>query len=435
MRITSALNTGRKYDLVVFGASGFTGKHVVQYLTERLPSNPNLKWAMAGRDVTKIKQVNHEWISRLKNVDVIQADVKDVASLKRMSSESQIVLNCVGPYSVYGESVVKSCIDTSTHYLDVSGEPYFLESIQSKYHEDAIRNSCFVIGACGFDSIPADMAVDMVCKNYKDQIDSIETYLQTKTKKGNIRINYATWESLVNGYKNYLRLKQVRNQLFNHDLLTTDPRAVNFFKHDSRKRKGIHYLNGFYVVPFVGSDRSVIKRSQFAKFLYSSQHDLDDYVQNNHLIPVQTYYEFPSLVEFMKAVWVGLWINTINKTDFGTRLLLKYAHIFSAGISSKNVEPSKEFLAGCSFEMRVVANLKMKNGKTGNKTLMVTGPDPGYRSAAICLIESAFCLLNHDGKIPDGITGGVYTPSFILSQTELVRNLNLNGMRFYLNDI
>lgn len=376
MRITSILSSSRKYDLVIFGASGFTGKHVVEYLIERLKCkssifrpyvNPDdIKWAVAGRDASRIVQVNHE-IFRSNRIDIIEADVNNMASLRNMTSRTRLLLNCVGPYATYGDPVVKSCLDTSTHYLDVSGEPYFLETIQSKYHEDCIRRKTLMIGSCGFDSVPADMGVDHVTSIFGYQnIESIETYLMTKSSNGRIRGNFPTWASLVTGYRNYEKLKDVRNRFFRHDLLTVDPRVKDFFKHDSMSRKVFQIKNGKYILPFPGSDRSVIKRSQFFKFTQSQDYD----VYSTPLIPIQTYYEFPSLIDLISCIFAVLSVSLLKSSDFGIKLLMDYSKIFSGGIFDRNVNPSKEDLAGCSFDMRIVA--KLKNGL--EKSLAITGP-------------------------------------------------------------
>jgi len=103
----------------------------------------------------------------LSGIEKVAADVSDVDSLRRMAQQCDVVINCVGPYRFYGENVVKACIAEGTHHVDVSGEPQFLEKMQLLYHKEAEAKGVYIVGACGFDSIPADMGTVFLQNNFK----------------------------------------------------------------------------------------------------------------------------------------------------------------------------------------------------------------------------------------------------------------------------
>lgn len=127
----------------------------------------------------------------------------------------QLVINCCGPFQLYGEPVVLACIEAGTHYVDITGEPLFIEQMQAKYHEMAHRKSSIVIPACGFDSIPADMGVLHLEKQFPGQVNSVECYMTTWVEEDTFEgavINYGTWQSAVLAMANDDQLVQLRKK-------------------------------------------------------------------------------------------------------------------------------------------------------------------------------------------------------------------------------
>jgi len=122
---------------------------------------------------------------KLDNNPIITADILNLASIEEMCRQTEILINCVGPYRYYGEEIIKQCLNTNTHHVDFSGEPEYLETIQLKYNQIAANRNVFIIGGCGFDSVVADMGVLFTRKCYFDSnqtnLDSVESYLTLKT--------------------------------------------------------------------------------------------------------------------------------------------------------------------------------------------------------------------------------------------------------------
>ena len=127
-----------KYDLVIYGASGFTGQFVIEYL-ERAAQQHQLTWAVAGRSEGRLRaalaRAGAVLGTDLSRVPTIVCDSSDTSSLLAMARQARLVLNCVGPYRFYGESVVEACVEAGAHHLDISGEPQYLEKMQLKYHQ------------------------------------------------------------------------------------------------------------------------------------------------------------------------------------------------------------------------------------------------------------------------------------------------------------
>ena len=136
-----------------------------------------MKFGVSGRRKQALEAVVKEFASDIENVPIIVADLKDEESLKKMTEQAKVLVNCCGPYRFYGEPVVKACIATRTHQVDVSGEPQYIESMQLKYDKAAQDAGIYIISACGFDSIPCDLGIIFAQQKFDGDVNAIETYL------------------------------------------------------------------------------------------------------------------------------------------------------------------------------------------------------------------------------------------------------------------
>ncbi|MEV6414034.1 saccharopine dehydrogenase NADP-binding domain-containing protein [Kribbella sp. NPDC051718] len=162
----------RPYDVVIFGATGFTGELTAQYLAKNAPAE--LKWALAGRNSTKLEAVR----SKLGvDVDLLIADVDDAVSLKKIAEAARIVVTTVGPYVRYGEPLVAACAEAGTDYLDLTGESEFVDRMYVAYNAKAVETGARIIHCCGFDSIPYDLGVqytvEQLPKNVPIKVDGM----------------------------------------------------------------------------------------------------------------------------------------------------------------------------------------------------------------------------------------------------------------------
>jgi len=149
----------RELQIVSFGATGFTGGLVAEYLAKVAIREP-LRWALAGRSRTKLEAVLGRlspWLGASPAPELIVADAADDAALAQMARRTRVVITTVGPYAKYGEPLVRACAEQGTDYVDLTGEPEFVDLTRARYHVLAERRRARIVHACGFDSIPHDL--------------------------------------------------------------------------------------------------------------------------------------------------------------------------------------------------------------------------------------------------------------------------------------
>lgn len=155
-----------KFDIVVYGATGFTGKLVAEYLTQHYKTDKTLKWAMAGRSLGKLKAVR-DAIGAPGNTPLIVADASDAASLRAMAEQTMSVITTVGPYQLYGEELLAACVATGTDYFDLCGEPIWMRQMIDKYEAAAKESGARIVFSCGFDSVPFELGTFFVQEEAK----------------------------------------------------------------------------------------------------------------------------------------------------------------------------------------------------------------------------------------------------------------------------
>src|SRR5713226_10714974 len=147
-----------KFDIVVYGATGFTGQLVAEYLAAHYKGDGNLKWAMAGRSKEKLAAVR-DAIGAPADTPLIVADASDPASLRAMVDQTGSVLSTVGPYQLYGSELVAACAATGTDYLDLCGEPVWMRQMIDAHEATAKSSGARIVFSCGFDSLPFELGV------------------------------------------------------------------------------------------------------------------------------------------------------------------------------------------------------------------------------------------------------------------------------------
>jgi short subunit dehydrogenase-like uncharacterized protein len=143
----------KNLDIVLYGASGFTGQLCVRYFAEN--AGPGLRWAIAGRNEVKLKEI----INALSlDVEVIVADGNDNEALDKLTTKTKVVLSTAGPFHRYGSKLVASCVKNSTHYADITGENFWVRELIDKHHVEAASKGIRIVPSCGYDSLPSDLA-------------------------------------------------------------------------------------------------------------------------------------------------------------------------------------------------------------------------------------------------------------------------------------
>uniref|UniRef100_A0A3Q2GFU3 Saccharopine dehydrogenase-like oxidoreductase n=1 Tax=Cyprinodon variegatus TaxID=28743 RepID=A0A3Q2GFU3_CYPVA len=412
----------RPYHLVIFGASGFTGQFVVEEVARTVSEGPNgnLRWAVAGRSKQKLEKVLEQAAGVLSKpelrteVDVIVADVGEPDSLAAMCKQAVIVLNCVGPYRFFGEPVVKACVENGAHHIDICGEPQFLEGMQLNYSQQAAEKGVFVIGSCGFDSIPADMGVLYTRDQFRGTLTAVESFLTVSAGPEGGCIHDGTWQSAIYGFADGHKLQSLRRK-FNHKPLPSVGSKL--------RRRYNHNEIQQYAVPFMGSDPSVVKRTQ--RFL----------VEEHQATPVQygAYAGVGGVGSIIKMIFAGMMFWFLVKFSFGRNLLIKYPEFFSFGFFSK-AGPTRKQMEGSSFQFSLYGEgytdeQDPTQGKPNAKIrTLVQGPEAGYVATPIAMVQAALTILNEPAALPK--KGGVYTPGAAFSKTTLIDRLNKHGIQF-----
>lgn len=171
-----------EFDIVVYGASGFTGRLVAEYLASRSGEPRDLKWAMAGRSLDKLAAVRDE-IGAPKDTPLIAADAANPASLEAMLKRTKAVLTTVGPYQLYGTDLVAACVASGTDYLDLCGEPVWMRQMIDKYQAAAQASGARIVFSCGYDSIPFELGVFFLQDTAKTKFGSTFNRVKGRVRK------------------------------------------------------------------------------------------------------------------------------------------------------------------------------------------------------------------------------------------------------------
>ncbi|KNC81526.1 hypothetical protein SARC_06153 [Sphaeroforma arctica JP610] len=428
----------RQHDYVVFGCTGFTGEFVLE---EMLRLNPKGKIAAAGRSHAKVEATVKRVVGRVEgcqiaDVAIVVADVKDTQSMTNMAKSTQLILNCVGPFRFFGEPVVKCCAENGTHYVDITGEPEFMERMYLKYNDVAKSNGSLIVNACGFDSIPADLGCEFAVQQFKDRqlVSKVESFLFMHAEKGG-SAHYTTYECAIHGFANQGELKQTRQQIKAMDEQNGRGGAISTIGPRPKPGDLIPWNKAMdaYTLPFPGSDASVVRRTQ----LYM------DKVAGLHPVNFGASFCVKSTLYLFITSIVGMVFTFLAKYEFGRKLLLDNPKLFSFGVFSHE-GPTIEQIHASSFEMRMIvsaydSHAAMKDHKTKaptiKKMIRVIGPEPGYIATSSFIVCSALSLVE-DGKERAkrgnglDIQGGVYTPAVALFHEKFIQRLAKRNIKF-----
>uniref|UniRef100_A0A8D9EYS6 Saccharopine dehydrogenase-like oxidoreductase n=2 Tax=Cacopsylla melanoneura TaxID=428564 RepID=A0A8D9EYS6_9HEMI len=406
-----------RLDLIVFGATGYTGKCAVKNLVS-LSKQYNVKWGIAGRNLAAL-QNSLKWASdktgeNLIDIPIVIADLKTESSILIMAKKCRVLLNCVGPYTWYGETVVKACIEAKTHHLDITGEPYFMEHIQYEYNSRAQESEVYIVSACGIETLPLDMGVLMLQDMFEGQPNSMDCYISfgyegSKRQKG-AALHTGTWDSALLIGKMEDKRKEIHRKLYPTGLKQFDPLP--------EPRAPVHKFNSRYCVEaIIGPDQSVISRTQ--QYLYENQ--------GRRPVPFKSYFMLPYWLlawGFYIAALVFLMLTKFNPFCI---LLSKFPQLYSFGMVSREGprEDELEF-----FKMKTVIQATGWESKTSkkDKTMQLTlkCSDPGYNFTSTILIMAGITLLKETEHLP--AKGGVFTPGALFYKTNIMDELCKQGL-------
>lgn len=411
-----------KLDIVIFGATGFTGRYVIKEAA-RLAKEKEFNFGVAGRRKEALESAVKTYAPDIENVPIIIADIKNEESLKKMVEKARVLVNCCGPFIYYGEPVIKACIAAKVHYVDVTGETLFVEDMLLKYNKEAQDAGIYIVNACGFDSVPADLGVVFTQQKFGGEVNSTEIYFNVlNIEKINKPIaNFATLESFIYGLVNINKIRDIRKKLFLEKLPHLKPKL----KFRSWLPHRCAFTNKWSVL-FPSGDHAIINRSQ--------RYFFDKYKQR----PIQTsvYISFESIFYIFFLLFFMIINIILLKFSYGRSLILKYPKLCTLGLITHE-EPSEETLN--QLEVSLIFSARGWTEKLSepsdvhsdlpNKEMIakVTSCNP-YKVTAIIVILCALTIFKDSDKMPEG--GGVFTTGAAFSKTSLIDELNKEGVKF-----
>ncbi|PKM30684.1 MAG: saccharopine dehydrogenase [Gammaproteobacteria bacterium HGW-Gammaproteobacteria-11] len=385
-----------EFDIIVYGASGFTGRLVAEYLSQEYAGDSSLRWAMAGRSAEKLAQVRDE-IGAPADIPLVVADTSDPASIEAMVKRTRVVLTTVGPYQLYGGVVVAACAKHGTDYVDLCGEPAWMRQMIDAHAETAKQSGARIVFSCGFDSIPFDLGVFFLQQEALRQTGKPIQRIKGRVRKMKGTFSGGTAASLKASMAAAKADPGILQLMTNHFALTpgfsgAEQPPANVPEYDESL--------GSWAAPFIMAainTRNIHRSNLLLKHQYGS-----DFVYDEMLL-----------------TGPGDQGKAIADAVAGDRSL-------SSDKAPKPGEgPSKEERENGFYDVLFIGTAA--NGKT--LMASVSGQkDPGYGSTSRMIAESAICLVRDATSTP----GGIWTTAPAMGEALIKRLVAHAGLQFKL---
>jgi len=352
--------SNKKYDLVVYGASGFTGQLICEYLSTH-KDTLNLDWAIAGRNTDKLDLLSTQLSYENKKIDVLYSDSFDKISLDSVCSQSRLIISTVGPYAIYGENLIVSCINNNTHYLDLTGEPHFVHEISKKYAQKAYDNNVAIVHSCGFESIPPDIGVYSAINQLNEPNADVSYFFES-----NGNISGGTWASFINS-------------------LSSPQPIISSSSKKKVRRKKIFFHKEFkrWALFFPVIDKYIVRKTAKSFSNYGENFSFSEYM---------LFKSGKKLIMILIGIFI---VSIISKSKLIKKWLLS--------LKPSGSGPSKEERAKNWFVSKIIAK-----GKRASVITTIKGGDPGYGDTSKFISEMALCVLTQGDQLLKN--KGILTP-------------------------
>jgi short subunit dehydrogenase-like uncharacterized protein len=376
--------TDRQYDLALFGATGFTGGLTAEYLAANAPDG--LRWALVGRNRAKLEAVRARLAAASPAAplpDLVEADAADRTALGGVAESTRVVITTVGPYALYGGPLVAACAAAGSDYVDLTGEPEFVDRMWIEHHAEAQRSGARLVHCCGFDSIPHDLGAYFTVRQLPEGVPlKVNGYVRS-----NASFSGGTYHSAINGFA---RARQTIGAA--KERRRGEPRPSGREIHSTGLGIRRDSELGGWVVPLPTIDGAVVRRSAAALERYGP-----DFTYGHHMVAKR--------LSTIAALGAGVGtVAALAPLPPTRKLLLK---LKSPGEGPGEAERAKSW-----FEVKFV-------GEGGGERVVteVSGGDPGYGETSKMLAESALCLAFDE--LPD--TAGQVTTAEAMGDALLAR--------------
>lgn len=384
----------REFDVIVYGATGFTGRLVAEYLAKQYGVGGSLKWAMAGRSESKLAAVRDE-IGAPKETPFVVADVSDPSSLKAMAERTSVVLTTVGPYQLYGSDVVAACVAAGTDYVDLCGETPWMHTIIDAHSDAAKKSGARIVLSCGFDSIPFDMGVFFLQEQAKKQLGGTVPRVKTRVRAMKGTFSGGTVASFRATMAEAGKNPEVVTLL--QDPFSLTPGFSGPPQPEGNKPEYDESL-GVWLAPFIMASintRNVHRSNALLGHAYGK-----DFVYDEMMIA-----------------------GPGEQGEAVAKMIAGDSSMMSEDAPKPGEGPSKKEREEGMYDVLIIGEAKdgksIKVGVTGDR-------DPGYGSTSKIIAEAAVCLAKDDISAP----GGVYTSAPAMGMKLVDRLISNAGLTF-----
>jgi len=391
------MSNENKFDVVIYGATGFTGKLVAEYMVGQYGHNKDVTWAMAGRSMEKLSRVREE-IEAHEDTPLLLVNSEDKNSLDSMTAQAKCVLTTVGPYQLYGSDLVTSCAEAGTDYVDLTGEPGWMYEMIEQNEELAKKSGARIVFSCGFDSIPFDLGVLFIQNAAKEKYGKPAPHVRGRVRAMHGEFSGGTVASLTATTSALKQKPELLSILANPFSLSGGFKGPDQL--DDSKALFDEKLE-MWVAPFIMAPintKNIHRSNALMGHAYGEDFCYDE------MSITGSGDEGKARAEFMAT------LNPLVGDD----------------MPAPGEGPSQESRENGNFNVLFCAD--MPNGETLNST--VTGDmDPGYGSTSKMIAESAICLVKDCLELK----GGIYTPAPSMGKKLIKRLVDNAGLTFDLD--
>ncbi|MFN0124752.1 MAG: saccharopine dehydrogenase family protein [Blastocatellia bacterium] len=397
----------REYDVVLYGASGFTGKQTVAYFAAH--AGP-VRWAMAGRNREKLAAVRTAVGGRAAAADILVADGQDQEAIDAIVGRTRVLLTTAGPFALYGTKIVDACVRYQTHYVDITGETVWARELIDRYHERAAADGTRIVPFCGFDSVPSDLGAFLLARHIRQTTggDCREVRACFQMAGG---VNGGTLATAFHLYESG-QAATARDPF----LLNPERNVAPEIARRNADPVAPQYDADFqaWLAPFVMGpvNTRVVRRSQALLAAWGEGYGTD--------FSYQEYTKFNGALGWAPAA--GL---TLGGAMFTVALQSPLRPLLKAALPAPGAGPSEKTMNEGWFRCELLG-IAANGGKT--RGVIRDQGDPGNRATVKFLCEAALCLAGDAEALPGGARrGGVLTPATAMGDA-LARRLRAAGM-------
>ena len=406
--------TSPTFDMVVFGATSFVGQIITRYLVDQYGVGGAVKWAIAGRSEPKLSALRTTLGEPARPLPIIVADAQSAESLTQLCGQTRVVLSTVGPYALYGEPLVKACVETGTDYCDLTGEVHWVKRMIERYENLAQQTGARIVPCCGYDSIPSDLGVYFLQQQYSERFGQYCSTVTMRVKAAKGGVSGGTLASMLNVVKEVSADATLRKELANPYSLCP---PVDYGRPRQQPIRSVAYDADAkaWMAPFVMAtvNERVVQRSN------ALLHYHKNFTYNEAMLTGKGPLGFIGATAVTAAIGSFVVATAIPPT-------LGFINLF---LPKPGEGPSPEAQRRGFFRHEVYGHTE--SGQS--LKVRVSGDrDPGYGSTAKMVSQAGLCLAQDVLKTDK--PGGFYTPAALFGERLIERLQRRAGLTFEVVD-